>query len=61
MLLRTRTPFIALLTILLLLSIAPLRADDDIPTVPWPTEGWTVSTPEEQGIDSAVLVKMHSS
>lgn len=31
-----------------------------IPTIPsyWPTEGWQTSTPEEQGIDSEMLVAM---
>ena len=28
------------------------------PGLPWPTEGWPTSTPEEQGLDSELLVDM---
>ncbi len=34
----------------------PLLAQDDAP--PWPTEEWATSTPNEQGMDSEVLVEM---
>lgn len=27
-------------------------------TLPWPTDGWQISTPEEQGMDSTKLAKM---
>lgn len=30
----------------------------DVPTAYWPTKGWRTSTPEEQGMDSGVLMEM---
>ena len=43
----------AVLAPVLALAPAAVLAQDE--AVPWPTEGWVTSTPEEQGMDSALL------
>jgi len=45
-----------LLSIATLLALQPVFAQDDM--APWPTEEWTTSTSEAQGIDSQTLVDM---
>jgi CubicO group peptidase (beta-lactamase class C family) len=37
---------------------APVGATESAPAVPWPTKSWAVSTPEEQGMDSAGLARL---
>ena len=44
--------------VIALLLALPLRAQDDveIPTRDyWPTDGWQVSAPEEQGLDTELI------
>ncbi len=49
---------IVLLAALLVQLLAPLTISAQEDTVPWPTEGWQTSTPEEQGMDSELLAEM---
>ncbi len=53
---KTRLGLIIVATIVILLASlpAPLQAQDP-GTTEWPTQGWRSSTPEEQGMDSALL------
>jgi CubicO group peptidase (beta-lactamase class C family) len=46
-----------LFTTLTLLGNGAARAQD----VPWPTNGWTISTPEKQGLDAGPLVELDRS
>ena len=45
----------AVMAAFLVLTPAGALAQDE--TVPWPTDGWPTSTPEEQGMDSALLAE----
>ncbi|KJC57246.1 hypothetical protein UP10_29695 [Bradyrhizobium sp. LTSPM299] len=50
---------IATLQCLAGLSTPANAADDqESPNIPWPTKAWPVSTPEEQGMDSASLARL---
>jgi CubicO group peptidase (beta-lactamase class C family) len=49
---------IILMAPLLVLSLAPLMTSAQGDSVPWPTEGWETSTPEEQGMDTERLAEM---
>ena len=58
---RLLNPFLStllatLLATLWLLRAAPATAQQ--PSDPWPTRGWTVSSPEEQGMSSEVLARL---
>jgi CubicO group peptidase (beta-lactamase class C family) len=41
---------------LLLFLVSPVSAQDE--SIPWPTDGWQVSSPEAQGMNSALLAAM---
>ncbi len=49
---------IFLLAVLLMQPLAPPTTSAQEDPVPWPTEGWLTSTPEEQGMDSELLAEM---
>jgi CubicO group peptidase (beta-lactamase class C family) len=48
---------LVLVAVLGIVPIAPTRAQES-PDIPWPTEGWLTSTPEEQGLSSEQLAEM---
>lgn len=50
-----RWPVLVLIGLSLLLTISPATAQD---TPAFPTDGWSVSTPEAQGMDSLLLAQM---
>ncbi len=62
---RTRTFAIGLLVLVILVILAivfvPRMLKPEIAQVPaatyWPTQGWLISAPEEQGFDSAKLAE----
>ena len=45
-----------IMILILILAVQPVFSQQDI--APWPTEEWSHSTPEAQGIDSEALVEM---
>lgn len=49
----------SILLFLCVILLVPLRTESD-PAAPdyWPTAGWRSTTPEEQGVDSALLVEL---
>jgi CubicO group peptidase (beta-lactamase class C family) len=53
-------PSTLLLIIALVVSLTSCLGQNSEPTQspPWPTGGWQVSTPEEQGLDSEILAEM---
>ncbi len=55
-----RTPKWARFTLTLTLVLLALSFGMTVAqaTLPWPTDGWQISTPEEQGMDSTKLAKM---
>ncbi len=49
--------FIVVFVFLFMISLIPQLVAGDS-TMPWPTESWETSTPEEQGVDSQVLTEL---
>ncbi|MDQ0568933.1 CubicO group peptidase (beta-lactamase class C family) [Variovorax paradoxus] len=53
-----KTSFLASLAAVLLVAALPLRAAPADEPVVWPTAGWTPSTPEAQGMESAAVARL---
>ncbi|MFW9973816.1 MAG: serine hydrolase domain-containing protein [Candidatus Thorarchaeota archaeon] len=49
-----------ILILSMFLHVMTSTAQIDRPVAVWPTEGWVVSTPEEQGMDSTALEEVYS-
>ncbi len=51
---------LVILILSMFLHVMTANAQTDRPVAVWPTEGWAVSTPEEQGMDSAALEEVYT-
>ncbi|MBI1278588.1 MAG: serine hydrolase [Anaerolineaceae bacterium] len=49
---------IVVLVFLFMISLIPPMVARDSTAIPWPTEGWETSTPEEQGVNSEALTTL---